>query len=444
MNECKAIHETVIGQILDLIDSVKDLTTEDLENLPSKLKNGSPMTRTSSIANASSNLTMVFPVVCSRNISIENASMISKAIERNCVSMLQRLFASYQIASDGVTNIRDYIAQFHQNLDSRMLSGDDIGKILSRLDEMTSIVESCNSTELKAIENDMNNINFVLPSNINESSLNDYVYTEDAFGNGGHVDRNNRNRNRNNSESEFSKALKDRADTEKITAEYFSKQVLDSDYKKANELMPTTMVVNIKTSDKAIPLDGGLVAVKAKLYPVSSEDIINNISRKIDDKNWLLGLIRASTREISFIKDFALAIDRAKIDALAQSTRKKSSDKMWRVLERRAVNSKLKKAMYSSNAGTASITTLCISQEEVEYLRKNNNIDMERISTINNLFESLNLMCVCIVDESLEVAKFIYDTGDPMWETISFTHLERESNDNTYKRVVNLMTKVSR
>ena len=82
-------------------------------------------------------------------------------------------------------------------------------------------------------------------------------------------------------------------------------------------------------------------------------------------------------------------------------------------------------------------------QEEVDYMRKFNNMDVEHISNVIGLFESLNLMCIVIVDETLEVAKFIYDDNDPMWETISFTHLERESNDNTYKRVVNLMTKIS-
>jgi hypothetical protein len=116
---------------------------------------------------------------------------------------------------------------------------------------------------------------------------------------------------------------------------------------------------------------------------------------------------------------------------------------MWKVLERRALNSRLKNVMRQNN-NAAAITTLCISQEEVEYIRKYYNVDMERVSTILGLFESLNLMCVCIVDESLEVAKFIYDEREPMWETISFTHLEREASDNTYKRVVNLMTKMSR
>ena len=143
------------------------------------------------------------------------------------------------------------------------------------------------------------------------------------------------------------------------------------------------------------------------------------------------------------MKDFVLAIDKAKIDAMSMSDRKRTSDKMWKVLERRALTSRLKRAMRrADSASVAAITTLVLSQEEVEYMRKYNGVDVEQVSTILNLFESLNLMAVCIVDESLEVAKFIYDEQEPMWETISFTHLEREASDNTYKKVVNLMTKI--
>ena len=69
---------------------------------------------------------------------------------------------------------------------------------------------------------------------------------------------------------------------------------------------------------------------------------------------------------------------------------------------------------------------------------------MESISTVKALFNSLNLLAIVIVDESLEVTKFAFDSDDPMWETVSFTHLEREASDNSYKKVVNLMTKIAR
>jgi hypothetical protein len=56
--------------------------------------------------------------------------------------------------------------------------------------------------------------------------------------------------------------------------------------------------------------------------------------------------------------------------------------------------------------------------------------------------ESYNLMCFVIVDEVNEYAKFLFDTGEDSFETLSFSSLERESSDSTYKKVVNLMTKM--
>ena len=124
------------------------------------------------------------------------------------------------------------------------------------------------------------------------------------------------------------------------------------------------------------------------------------------------------------------------------SSRNPTADRMWKVLERRASNSKFKRLMMSNN-NAAAITTLCVSQEEVEYMRKNYNTDLESLNVVRGLFESLNLMAIVIVDETLEVAKFIYDETELMWETISFNHLEREASDNSYKKIVNLMTKMS-
>lgn len=442
-NNCKSIHETSLGHIIDIWDSVKDLKDEIHGEITKK--GGSPMQSRlgmTSIAKAASNLTMVFPVICSRNISIDAQRMVVKALEKNDVSMLQRLFASWQVADGGVSNVQDYISAFHKNLSSGAASMDDVFRIMDKFEE-----GALTSVQTKAIKEDMQNINFTLPDAVSENSLmsfsvnNEGVVREDSAGGSGSADKPNPlNKNERN---------RDRKMTSKEVAEYFGKQVVDADYKKANELMPTTMVVNFCINDpskeKLLPYDSALVAVKAKLYPISSEDIVNHVSDKTMEKNWITNFFRASTREISFMKDFVLALDKAKIDALSLSDRKRTSDKMWKVLERRALTARIKRSMLRNDtASVAAITTLVVSQEEVEYMRKYNNVDLERVSTVLNLFTALNLMCVVIVDESLEVAKFIYDEQDPMWETISFNHLEREAADNAYKRVVNLMTKVTR
>lgn len=440
----RMIHETVLKDIIDIWDDIKAIK-KDSDIFKSGKKNN-PMSA-SSIAKASSNLNLVFPVICSRGISIENASMISKAVEKNAVTMLQRLFASWQIADEtnGINSVEDYIRQFHTNLSSKVVSLDDLFELADRADG-TYKHENVNLYH-GMIKNDLANINYYLPSSINESSLSCYKIKEGAT-----VERDvgRDKKEGNGSDSPGGKIAdinKNISNTRKDFTTIFGKQVADNDFKKANELMPTTMIINfrVKTDGNKDPYDfkNAIIGVKAKLYPIGSEDIIKHIAEKNSDRNWLTNFFRATTREISFMKDFALALDKAKIDAMSLSTRKSTSDKMWKVLERRATTSRIKKALRQNNTAAA-ITTLCVSQEEVEYLRKNYNVDLERISTVLGLFDSLNLMAICIVDESLEVAKFIYDEQELMWETISFTHLERESSDSTYKRVVNLMTKVSR
>ena len=437
-NDCKSIHETYLKDIMDIWDGIKNIAKDGgLEKILSKK---GPMLGKSSLAKASSNLVMVFPVICSRGISIENASMVSKAIEKNATTMLQRMFASWQVMdSSDVSSVEDYIRQFHANISSSAVSLDELFKIANAMDE--SAIEP-----LVEFKNDMRNLDYYLPTDINEDSLRSYTVHEGAV-RPPRRPRYSRDRDndRDNSEDYAFEKLKNIAATAKNYSDYFKNQVSDSEFKKANELMPTSLIVNfsIKDNNKIIDYQNAVVGVKAKLYPISSEDIIKHISEKNADKNWLTNFFRATTREISFMKDFVLAIDKAKIDAMSMSVRNSTSDKMWKVLERRATTSRLKRAMRQNNTAAA-ITTLCVSQEEIEYLRKNYNMDMERVSNVISLFKSLNLMCICIVDESLEVAKFIYDEDEPMWETISFTHLERESSDNTYKRVVNLMTKMSR
>lgn len=447
-NNCKSIHETSLGHLIDIWDSIKDVKDEIHGEITKK--GGSPMQSRlgmTSIAKAASNLTMVFPVICSRNISVESQRMIVKALEKNDVSMLQRLFASWQVADGGISNVQDYISAFHKNLSSGTASMDDVFRIMDKVSE-----GALSTTQKNAIREDMRNINFTLPDSISENSLmhfsvnNEGVVREDntssTTSSSNDADRTNTitpSKNKNNVKKM----------SQKEVAEYFGKQVVDSDYKKANELIPTTMVVNFcindPNKDTLLPYDSALVAVKAKLYPISSEDIVNHVSDKTMERNWITNFFRASTREISFMKDFVLALDKAKIDALSLSDRKRTSDKMWKVLERRALTARIKRSMLRNDtASVAAITTLVVSQEEVEYMRKYNHVDLESVSTVLNLFTALNLMCVVIVDESLEVAKFIYDEQDPMWETISFNHLEREASDNAYKKVVNLMTKVSR
>ena len=53
-------------------------------------------------------------------------------------------------------------------------------------------------------------------------------------------------------------------------------------------------------------------------------------------------------------------------------------------------------------------------------------------------------MGVVIVDEAGEGDKFLWDTGEGYYESISFNNLERENSGGEYKKALNLMQKMYR
>lgn len=237
---------------------------------------------------------------------------------------------------------------------------------------------------------------------------------------------------------------KDFADYLKNMTDYHGKVILDNEYKKANELQPTMMVVNFMrhSEENGDHINTAVIGIKAKIYPVSSADICNRISSKLDDKNVLTNFVRATTNEIAFFRDFLFAIDKAKIDAVSYSN-KATSNKLWKVLERRSQKSKFRRSLKMYNDATA-ISTLVLSENDVEYLKKVNDVDILNVGKARKILDAYNFMCICILNQSTEVASILYDTGDDTYEMIPFSGLEREASDNSYKKMVNLLSKVSR
>lgn len=412
MNKCEMLHETIVRDVIDVINNVKQL--DDVEWIN---RTG----RVGSISRQASNLVLVFPVIVSNSINIQTASLIAKAIERKCVSLLQILFASVNITDED--NLYDFISQFHSNLNAR-LTLDDFIKFADGMVE-SGVIEIIDKDAYEAVKEDMRNINYYLDTSFNETSINDYVSKTNIYG-----------------ESTIMLEARSNEPTLKDQTEYFKNQLLPQDVQKANELMPTTVAVNFTTYCDGIKnRSTGIIGVKAKLYPVDSMEIILRITSKYKDSNTLFNLIRASTREISFFKDLAFAIDKAKLDAVNMA-KESNNAKLFKLLERRAAKNKFSALLKKNDASP--ITSLVISQEEVEYLKKYNNLDMEKSYVTRSILEAYNLMDIVIADESLEVAKFLFDDGDGIYDTLPFDALEKEAKDSSYKKVINLMSKINR
>ena len=225
---------------------------------------------------------------------------------------------------------------------------------------------------------------------------------------------------------------------------YLKQQLLDTDVKKANELQPTLIVLRYQVADPKADSSNVLnyipeefvAGVKSRMIAVPSNEIIDRIVDMKKSGVSMANLVKATTKETSFTKDFLAGIEMAKIDAKKDSKLSKSNS-IWRSLQARSNKSLLKRLTRSANNATA-ITTLVISSQEVELVKNVYNIDMSNPRVAMEFMSSYNLMGLVIVDEQTEVASFIYD-GDAYFEDMSFTALEKENNSVSTKQIVNLL-----
>lgn len=231
----------------------------------------------------------------------------------------------------------------------------------------------------------------------------------------------------------------------------FHQQLLSSDVKKCNEMVPSMLIVRFNAVDPNNGEEGNyaygntqqfIAGVKARIISCPSMEIIDAIRSAEKNKVSLVNLVRATTKEISFCRDFVAAIDQAKIDAKKNSRLSKTSP-IWRSLQWRSNKSVMNRLRRKKGNDAGAITTLVLTSEEVNYLRTEHRIDLTIPNKVKSLMEHYNLMCFCIVDEEIEVARFFFD-GEKYFQDYTFNALERETGDGNYKRMINLLSKVSR
>lgn len=513
-----AVITSIMSGISNFVKAMNTVNQGAEESRNKKRGNTNTLNK-SSIMNVSKDLVMSFPVICSTSLSSDTVLMIQRAIEINCVTTLQMIFASASLQGN---NGIDVIKQWHNNI-SGDVSMDDYFDYIESLGDgisnlaITSTFESVDYVKkygpMMIAECKRNEV-FYPESSFSESSLLSFelsngkdgglniktvkeVYTDPATGrvpitvgdpaspsgvkvifldpkefneimkNGKMSDSlvktlediYNKNIDRKSEEK------KDERDKERFIMDqiksiqqqldskhaYIQKQLLDSDIKKANELVPSMMVIRYTAVGKQIGftpdsnikvIDEFIAGVKARLIGCDSVEIIDRIRLALDNKVDLKNFIRATTGEIRFCKDFLLAVDQAKIEAKRNSKLSKTSP-IWRALQNRSTKSVFKRISKKTNTAAA-ITTLVISSEEVNRLNTMYNIDLYNIPKLRQVMEAYNFMEVVIVDEALEVARFLFDNGDKYFQDYSFTALRKEVSESELKKVVNLMSSVNR
>ena len=397
-----------------------------------------------SISSAAKDLIMTFPVMCDNSLPISTASMISKAHERNVITMLQLLFSAMQMNSkDG----REVIASIHTNLKTNYSMDDVVDALdgISNAEEPGKAIYNLLGENVQLSDRDLKNLidemtealktmNKSFPvESLSETSLNDFTIL---------------NVNGNTIVREAAPQKKEivKEDNEVYLS---AEKLLDSDVKKANELAPSLMVVQYNELEddaqggKRIFQKTSFVAgVKSRLIAVDSMDIVERIVSKNKTALNFLNFIRATTGEIHIVKDFLLSIDQAKIDA-KNSVKKGQAARMWKALEARAIKNNRNKLRKEGNNASA-ITVLVLSQETVNFLKTKYDFDIENLKNATMILEAYNLMGLFIADESIEVVKSLYD-GNTEFESTAYQYLRRENNNNsTEKAITNLLGQANR
>jgi len=375
---------------------------------------------TGSIAKRTAQLILVFPVIVSSTVSVNTAILVSKAIEKKCAVMLNLLFSAVNLTSyKNTKDLYDYLSKFHTNL--------NISNGTLSLDDFITIADTVNSAKHESVESyedsmyshmlgEMRTLNFEAKDSLSKHSVNEFKINKSPYG------------------------YKEVYIKEDVESDLIKLTTKNSD--KANELLPTPLSVNftILMPDGTISKQQtAQIGVKAKMYPVDGLDLRSRLMSNIADSDGLFNFIKASTGEKSFWRDLVFAFDKIKNKAISVAKGSETS-KLFSLLKARANanNSRFN----TSNANP--ITTLVITQDEVEAMKKNN-IDITKPNIFKAILNNFNLMGLVIVDDSIEAAKFLFDDGSDAFETLSYAALTKDNKDQgTLAKMVNILQRGGR
>lgn len=531
-----AIQEGVLRDIVELLsDNVNGFVDPgDVNSSIGKLlnsRNNGKYFR--SITKATSNLILTFPMIVDNSVSIETASMVSKAVEKKIVLMLQMLFSAISVTNN--KDAFDFVSKIHKNLtsddvlsyinkmdsipyrESTTLDFDQINKDLVRLIKEDSSRElsydlrpaleashkriaggrvrvpeirneytrrgndprvSMRSQDYENLLSDADGIGFTANYYKNKRdellSQNGKVmaqrdrYKENLkkaqkLNNAGRKqildlqkERNRiiaqrdlnmkhlKNAQKLNSadkkrmldmQKESDRKIKELEDKIARQSFYVDTEINQPEIKKANEMVPSIMVVRFRSGEHNEAVGEAVIGVKVKLIYVNQADMIERIILKSGDQNRLFEFLKATTGEISMFKDFMFALDRAKLDIFSRSAK---SSPIWKLLERRANVSRTNSFFNNNNGAGTAIATLLVSQDTMDILKKEYNFNPRNTSKLVNIMTDYSAMGFIIANDVTEKVQMLFDDNDLSFETLSYSSLEREDK-NQYKKVINLL-----
>ena len=233
-------------------------------------------------------------------------------------------------------------------------------------------------------------------------------------------------------QGQIAKGERDRMDRQmNQTSKSQAPKLVDRDIKKSNDLLPYGIQVRlIAVNDKKefVQFVDFIVGVKTILHPVTSNDMVDNIARALQNKSLMFKLLKWTTGEISLVKDIILNLQDIKTDAMSRTNKKSPFFNTLKRLKNKRVglrNLTVPHALIPN-------ATIVITSYEADLLENNYGIDVRNEAVATKLIKNLFLMSFIIMDEGTGTISVLYD-ADKSFQTYSLETLERDNAMNSNK-----------
>lgn len=412
----KTIHEN------ELFAGLLNIAVDGIDNVTSKIF--ADTKNVNSINRSAKDFVLTFPVFVSDSLDKNSMMTVASALERKYANLLLILFNSMNDLSD--SDVKSYIRKFHINMNDEY-DIQHITKIAESMYEyaqrLDPLFNAKQNTSMKAIMADLkNNTDYVLPHSVSECGINGVVDM---------INESKKDNNKNNGDP-VGDIVKSKVDTSKPSSYHTKSGLTPSDCKKANEMTPTIITIQYYSTKQSEVTRQFMVGVKAKIYPIDSDTIVSKLMNA-DRNRGILNFIRATTREISFAKDFLFTIDALKKDAI-RAARNRESMKDWKRLENRSRLVKINR-ITGMNLAQA-ISTVVITQNDADRLAEYD-INMDNPGVVSYIMNKYSLLGMVIVDQEYELIKLMFD-GDRGLEEMTLKSLKKS---NPAKDLVTLLGK---
>lgn len=377
-------------------------------NVAADILNSTVTARKGSIKYRSKDLIAQYPVLFSDNLTSHTVQLVNRALEHEYVNILKLL-----IQNDGADNFQNtgsYLKGYHQNISHDANLNSYLSKSSDELEKRFS--------ESVITENDIRDANNKLlesfSSDLNLRVLNEATVDKEFKGLLEAEDKKDTKENKDDKKSqEMESSAKPKIDTTEI--------------KKANELMPTNVSVEIDyTKGDKLVHKNITFGVKCVAHLLDSQDIEYFLPNTVITKTPIMRMIQWTSGEIKFFRDFLFSLDEIKKTAIKTNDRNKF---WWRKLQTISKVAHARPSLFALK-GKGNIqkpiptATMVISKDNVDNIRHKHGIDLlAKPSFVRKIMRNYFLMTFIVVDESIEtVYIFNEDTND--FSHYSFKSLE--------------------